>query len=162
MSVRSRVTRLLPDDAGAAVGEHVVLLTIARFSVNAVYRFGPPFLATIASGLGVSLARAGVALSVAELFGLASPLVGRAVDRVPRRASMTVGLVGVTVGAVVAATAAGLPFLALGLAVLSVAKTVFDVVLASWIADEVPYRSRGRVGGITETSLALGLLVGVT
>jgi DHA1 family inner membrane transport protein len=162
VSLRSRVTRLLPDDAGDAVSEHVVLLTIARFSVNSVYRYGPPFLATIAAGLGVSLARAGVALSVAELFGLTSPLIGRAVDRMARRASMSLGLAGVTAGAVVAASATGLPLLAVGLAVLSVSKTVFDVGLASWIADEVPYRSRGRVGGITETSWALGLLLGVT
>ncbi len=156
------MTRLLPDDAGSAVHDHVVLLTTARFGVNAVYRYAGPFLATIAGGMGVSLARAGVALSVAELFGLASPLIGRTVDRLPRRTSMSLGLAGVTIGAVVAATAAGLPFLAIGLAVLSMSKTAFDVGLASWIADEVPYRSRGRVGGITETSWALGLLIGVT
>lgn len=162
MTLRARVERALPADAGVAVREHIVLLTTARLLLNSVYRFGPPFLATIAAGLGVSLARAGVALSVAELLGLASPAVGRAVDRMPRRTSMSLGLLGVAGGAVVAATAPALPVFALGVAVLSVSKTVFDVGLAAWIVDEVPYGSRGRVGGITETSWALGLLLGVT
>lgn len=162
MTLRARLERALPADAGVAVREHIVLLTAARLLLNSVYRFGPPFLATIAAGLGVSLARAGVALSVAELLGLASPAVGRAVDRMPRRTSMSLGLLGVAGGAVVAATAPALPVFALGVAVLSVSKTVFDVGLAAWIVDEVPYGSRGRVGGITETSWALGLLLGVT
>ena len=41
----------------------------ARLATNAVYRFAPPFLATIARGLDVDLADLGVALAVTELPG---------------------------------------------------------------------------------------------
>jgi MFS transporter, DHA1 family, inner membrane transport protein len=49
-----------------------------------------------------------------------------------------------------------------GLFVLAVSKIMFDVGLGSWIADHVPYDRRGRVVGATETSWALGLLIGVS
>ena len=58
-------------------------LTLARFAANAVYRYAPPFLATIARGLDVDIADIGVALAVTEASGLASPLVGQLVDRIP-------------------------------------------------------------------------------
>jgi predicted MFS family arabinose efflux permease len=45
---------------------------------------------------------------------------------------------------------------------LSQSKIVFDIGLGSWIADHVPYERRGVVVGLTETSWALGLLVGVS
>ncbi len=70
-------------------------LTLARLAINAVYRFAPPFLATIARGLDVDLADLGVALAVTEVSGLASPVIGRVVDRVPRKPAMVVGLVGI-------------------------------------------------------------------
>jgi predicted MFS family arabinose efflux permease len=41
-------------------------------------------------------------------------------------------------------------------------KLVFDVGLTAWVNDHVDYERRGRVIGITETSWALGLLLGVT
>ncbi len=140
----------------------VAPLTGARLATNAVYRFAPPFLATIARGLDVSLADLGVALAVTELSGLASPIVGRWVDRLPRRPTMAVGLVGVGVGAAITAVSPGLVVFTVGLLVLALTKLVFDVGLIAWTADHVPYERRGRVVGVIETSWALGLLLGVT
>lgn len=137
-------------------------LTLARLAINAVYRFAPPFLATIARGLDVDLADLGVALAVTEVSGLASPVIGRVVDRVPRKPAMVVGLVGIATGAVVAGLSPGIVVFTLGLLVLTQSKIVFDVGLISWTADHVPYDRRGRIIGIIETSWALGLLIGVT
>jgi predicted MFS family arabinose efflux permease len=140
----------------------VPTLTAARLATNAVYRFAPPFLATIARGLDVDLADLGVALAVTELAGLTSPIVGRSIDRLPRRPAMVAGLVGIAVGSLIVAASSGIVLFTVGLLVLGMTKVVFDVALISWTADHVPYDRRGRVTGLLETSWALGLLIGVT
>jgi predicted MFS family arabinose efflux permease len=65
-------------------------------------------------------------------------------------------------GSVLAACSVGVPMFAVALVLLSQAKIVFDIGLGSWIATHVPYERRGVVVGLTETSWALGLLVGVS
>ena len=51
---------------------------------------------------------------------------------------------------------------AAGLFLLGWAKSVYDIGLGAWIAGHVAYERRSRVVGLTETSWALGLLVGVS
>jgi predicted MFS family arabinose efflux permease len=154
--------RTLDDSYPAPVRRDVTTVTVAKLTANAAYRFAPPFLATIARGLDVDLSELGVALAVSELCGLASPFIGRLVERVPRRWSMVGGLIGISAGAVVAGSSTGVVMFGAGLFVLAIAKIAFDVGVGSWIADHVPYERRGRVVGATETSWALGLLVGVS
>lgn len=154
--------RALDDSFAATVRHNVTALTVTRIGANALYRFAPPFLAVIARGLDVSIGELGVALTVAELCGLTSPLIGRFVDRVPRRLAMTVGLAGLAAGALIVAASRHVVAFAAGLFVLSLAKIVYDVGQGAWIADHVPFERRGRVVGLTETSWALGLLLGVS
>lgn len=154
--------RALDDSFAPAVRRNVTALTVTRLGANALYRFAPPFLAVIARGLDVSIGELGVALTIAELCGLTSPLIGRFVDRVPRRVSMTTGLAGLAAGALVVASSRHVVLFAAGLFVLSLAKIVYDVGQGSWITDHVPFAQRGRVVGLTEMSWALGLLLGVS
>jgi predicted MFS family arabinose efflux permease len=156
------LTRVLDESYPPAVRRGLLPLTTARLATNAVYRFAPPVLATIARGLDVSLADLGVALAVTELAGLASPMVGRSIDRVPRRRAMVAGLIGIAIGSLIVAASPGIVAFTAGLLVLGLTKVVFDVALISWTADHVPYDRRGRVTGLLETSWALGLLIGVT
>jgi DHA1 family inner membrane transport protein len=154
--------RVLDETYPPAVRRGLVPLTAARLTSNAVYRFAPPFLATIARGLHVDLADLGVALTISEISGFTSPLVGHLIDRVPRRLAMAAGLVGIATGAVVAGASTGIVMFTAGLLVLATTKVVFDVALISWTADHVPYDRRSRVTGLIETSWALGLLIGVS
>jgi predicted MFS family arabinose efflux permease len=154
--------RALDESYPVEVRRHITLLTTARLCGNACYRFAPPFLATIARGLGVSLNSIGVALAIAELAGLLSPFTARIVDRLHRRTAMVCGLMAVGVGTTIAATSQGLVLFAIGLIVMSQSKVMFDLGLGSWIADHVPYERRSRVVGLTETSWAFGLLIGVS
>ena len=154
--------RALDDTYPAEVRDHITLLTGARTSANACFRFAPPFLATIAVGQDVSLDRIGVALAVSELSGLASPLTGRLVDPFHRRTSMAAGLVGVGIGASLAAASGHLVVFTIALVVIAQSKVVFDLGLGAWVSDRVPFERRGRVIGLTETSWAMGLLAGVT
>lgn len=154
--------RLLDDSYASVVRRNITSLTVARCATNAVYRFAPPFLATIARGLDVQLSDLGVALAVTELCGLTSPALGRLVDRLPRRISMTGGLLGIAAGAIVAGASTGIAMFTVGLFLVALCKIVFDVGLGTWVADHVPYERRGRVTGLIETSWAVGLLVGVS
>ncbi|MBI5089035.1 MAG: MFS transporter [Actinobacteria bacterium] len=154
--------RFLDESFAPEVRTDVTTLTVTRLTANACYRFSAPFLATIARGLDVSLEQVGVALAIAELSGLLSPLTGRVVDRNGHRRAMIAGLLGMACGTALAACSQGVPMFAVALVVLSQSKVVFDIGLGSWIATHVPYERRGVVVGITETSWALGLLVGVS
>ena len=107
--------RVLDDTHSDEVRRVVPTLTLARFAANAVYRYAPPFIATIARGLDVDIADIGVGLAIAEASGLASPLVGRLVDRIPRRVAMTGGMFGMAAGAVVAGASPGVAWFSVGL-----------------------------------------------
>ena len=150
------------DSYSPSVRQHVTLLTIARTSTNACYRFAPPFLAIIARGFNVSIAQMGIALTIAELTGLASPLIGHRVDAMSRRRALRLGLFGVALGTLITASAPHLAFFTLGIIILAASKVAFDVALGAWVADHVPWNRRSKVVGYTETSWALGLLLGVT
>lgn len=154
--------RFLDDSFAPEVRRDVTMLTTARIAANSCYRYSAPFLATIARGLDVSLGEIGIALAIAELSGLLSPMTARLVDRLGQRAAMAGGLAAMAIGTTLAATSQGVAMFAVALVVLSQSKVVFDIGLGSWIATRVPYERRSVVVGLTETSWALGLLIGVS
>ena len=156
------LTPLLDDSYPEETRRHVLSVTVARLNANACFRFAPPFLASISDDLSTSLSRIGVALMITELLMIVSPVVGGLVDRLHRRTSMVAGLLGVSAAAGLAATSPGLIVFVIAIATLGLSKLIFDVGLTAWVNDHVDYERRGRVIGITETSWALGLLVGVT
>ncbi len=154
--------RVLDDSYPAEVRHGITSLTVARTAGNACFRFAAPFLATIATGQGATLERMGIALAVSELSGLASPLTGRLAERFHRRTAMSIGLTAIGVGAGLAAASGNVAVFTLALVIIAQSKVMFDLGLGAWISDRVRFERRGRVIGLTETSWALGLLVGVT
>lgn len=154
--------RVLGESYTPEVRSTVTALTLGRLATNAAYRFPVPFLATIADGLDVSLGKLGVGLAITETLTLSAPLVGRVVERSTRRGAMLVGLTGVALAAVIAGLSSELWVFVVGLSLMSLAKMTYDVALNAYIADRVPYAIRSRVTSLTETSWALGMLVGVS
>ncbi len=148
-------------DQPAEVRRTVPVLIGARLAGNATYRYTAPFLAVIGTGLGVSLATMGLAVSVGELAGIGAPALGRAIDRSDRRMAMVLGLVGVAGAAILAAVSPSVWVFALALVMLTLSKITYDSSMSAWIGDRVRYEARGRVLGIAETSWALGMLLGV-
>lgn len=147
------------------VRDSIAPLTTSRLTANAAYRFAPPFIAIIASGTAgfdVSVVDVGIAISVSELTGFLAPALGWFVDRVSRRVSMALGLLGCILGTFVVAASPNVAVFAVGLTMINLLKSLYDLGMAAWIADHVPYEKRGRIVGITETSWALGLLLGVS
>jgi len=154
--------RGLDDSFPADVRQHVTALTVARTTANACFRFAPPFLATIAHGNGTDLAGIGVAVAISELSGLLSPFNGEIVERLHRRTAMALGLTGVGIGTMLAASSVHTVMFAVALVLIAQSKVMFDLGLGAWVSDRVPFAQRGRIIGLTETSWALGLLVGVS
>lgn len=159
------LARLLDESYDRAVRNNLLSLTTTRIVANTGYRFAPPFIAIIAGaqqGFDVSIARVGLIISISELAGFLAPLLGTFVDRVSRRIAMATGLAGSLLGIMLMAFSPNLVVLCVGLTMLNLMKSCFDLGMAAWIADRVPYERRGRVVGLTETSWALSLLVGVS
>ena len=145
---------LLDDTFPAETRRNVGVVTLARLTANACFRFAPPFLASISDDLHVSLGRLGVALMVTEIAGGVASLAGSLVDRISRRTAMVVGLSTLSAGTAIAAASRSVVVFAIGIVVLGIAKMMFDMGLAGWVNDHVDYDRRGRVVGITETSWA--------
>ena len=152
----------LDDSFAEAIRRDITTVTTARLCVNALFRYIGPFLAVVADGLDVSVAELGVALTIAQVCGFASPAIGRLVDHLPRRRSIALGLAGSALGGIVVATCSGLVWFTVGLLAISTFNIVLVVGTGSWIADHVPFAQRSRVVGLNETSWALGLLIGVS
>jgi MFS transporter, DHA1 family, inner membrane transport protein len=136
-------------------------LVWGRLISNSCYRFAPPFIAVIARGLDVSVAQMGVAFMIGEFAGLASPVLGRVVDKNNRLVTMMIGMVGITAAVIAAATSTTLVQFAIAMCVMSGSKVLFDTALIVWVNDHVPYERRGRIIGVIETSWALSLFIGV-
>lgn len=159
------VRRLLDDSYDNDVRNLLLPLTVTRIAANTCYRFSPPFIAIIAGeaqGFDVSITQVGLVISISELAGFLAPFLGTFVDRMSRRISISVGLFGSFVGIMLMAAAPNLIVLCVGLTLLNLLKSCFDLGMAAWLSDRVPYARRGRVVGITETSWALSLLLGVS
>ena len=154
--------RVLDDSYAPEVRRDLTAFAAARMTSNACYRFVGPFIATIARGLHVRLADIGVAIAISELFGLASPLIGRLVDRLGARRAVAVGLGAAILGTCLAAATHGVAMLAIALVILGQGNTTFYLGIGTWIATHVPYERRGRVTGLIEVSWAFGLLIGVS
>jgi predicted MFS family arabinose efflux permease len=151
----------LDDAYGVEVRAGVAPLTLAKITANSSVRFAPPFLATLASGLHVSLATLGTAVAVSEGVGLTAPVIGRLSGGRPRPTVMAAGLCGIGAGALVIASSRGAWQFGAGLALIALSKILFDLNVVAWITDRVSYGRVARVIGLTETAWALSMLTGV-
>ncbi|MCU1395680.1 MAG: hypothetical protein JWM34_4108, partial [Ilumatobacteraceae bacterium] len=114
-------------------------LTVAKVTANSASRFVAPFIATIASGLHVSLSTVGAAIAVSELVGLSAPLVTHFAGRFERRLAISCGLLVMSFGAAIAATSSHAVQFAAGLAVIALGKIVLDLGVIAWLTDRIEY-----------------------
>lgn len=151
----------LDESYSPEVRSSLLPLTVAKITANSAARFAPPFVATIASGLDVSLSSVGVAIAVGELVGLSAPVLTRLAARFRRRTAMVAGLLGIAGGAGICALSTSVALFAVGLAALAMAKIVFDLGVVAWLTDRIEYAKLGRAFGLTETAWAIALFIGV-
>jgi predicted MFS family arabinose efflux permease len=136
-------------------------LTGLRLIINTAARFVSFFLPAIARGLGVPLERVGDLISIRWAAGIPTPFFITAMSRGrPRRNLIGLGLGLFAVGSLITAATSVYVGAVVGFIMMGVAKPLFDVSSQAYLADRVPYDTRGRVLGIFELTWAGGLLVG--
>ncbi len=151
----------MPSQRPASLSAVVAALTFARLVVNTAQRLVSPFLPAIARGLGISLERAGVLVSVRWLAGLATPAVVAAMGRGERRVRLAMaGLAFFGLGAAVTAWSGVYAGAVAGFALMGLGKPAFDIAAQSYVADRTPYARRARYLSILELTWGGGLVVG--
>ena len=134
-------------------------LAATRLVLNTGYRLVYPFLPAISRGLGVSIDRAGLLVSVRNLAGAATPAVvaaGRHSTRILIALALTLFALG---AAITSATSAFWGAFA-GFILMGLGKPAFDVGAMTYLADRTPYDRRARYLATLELTWAGGLLVG--
>lgn len=136
-------------------------LSAVRLLLNSTERFAYPFLPTIARGLGIDLAQAGLLLSARAVGGFSAPLTVATAGRDRHHRRLVVAALGLfAAGVLVVAVPARFRFAVVGFAILGAARPAFDAAAQAYLAERTPYRRRGRVLGVLELTYAGGLLVG--
>ncbi len=153
--------RHLDDTYSAHVRDRLDAIVWSRLVSNAIYRFAPPFIATIARGFDVKVSEVGLALMIGEFAGLFARYVGKAVDHFDRRTTITAGMAASVASTILLAASVNTVMFAASVFLFGLAKVLFDTSVIAWVNEHVPYETRGRIVGIIETSWALGLLLGV-
>lgn len=136
-------------------------LSAVRLLLNSTERFVYPFLPTIARGLGIDLAQAGLLLSARAVGGFTAPLTVGSAGRDRRHRRLVIAALGLfAAGALLVAVPGRFRVAIIGFAILGAARPAFDAAAQAYLAERTPYRSRGRVLGVLELTYAGGLLVG--
>ena len=140
---------------------NLLITGLCRLVLNTARRFAYPFAPEISRGLGVPITHVTAMLAVNQVSGVLGLLAGPLADRYGFRAAMLLGMALLTTGMLAAAvnTTYGTVLAALFLAGL--AKNVFDPAIQAYVGEHVPYRRRGLVVGLIETSWAGSTLIGV-
>ena len=138
-----------------------VRLVALKLVLNTAIRLVYPFLPSIARGLDISTAQAGVLVSTRWVAGMASPVaIGVAGHRATSRALMQVGLAVFAVGSLITAWLGVFAGAVAGFVLIGFAKPLFDVGAQSHVAERVPWHQRSRHIGVLEVAWAGGLLAG--
>jgi DHA1 family inner membrane transport protein len=139
----------------------LLLTTLARLSVNLVFRLPYPLLPTISRGLGVPVAFLSMLLAIRSAFAIATPAFSWLPNRLGRRQ---------TVLFLFSITALALGWLAIqpslltfcvALAVAMLTKIVFDPLVVTFLSERTPYERRGLVLGLAEFAWAGAALLGL-
>lgn len=154
-------SRQLDTSYATVVRDRLDAIVWSRLVSNSIYRFAPPFIASIARGFNVKVSEVGLALMIGEFAGLFARFVGKAVDHFERRTTIIVGVSASIATTILLAISVNTVMFAVAVFLFGLSKILFDTSVIAWVNEHVPYETRGRIVGIIETSWALGLLVGV-
>jgi predicted MFS family arabinose efflux permease len=156
-----------PQDAAALFAgkrreRRIVAVAMSTRAVHDIaVRMVYPFLPEIAAGLGVSIAQAGLLVSLRNGVGIVAPAFGALSDRVGHRRSAMLGLMVLGVGLLITGLAGGLALAAIGFILTGVGSAIFIPTLLAYVSDRVPFARRGRVTGAIEMTWGLAGMIGV-
>lgn len=131
------------------------------FNDTGIQIFGP-YLATIASGLGMSIVSLGALNSLRSLMGLAAPITGSIADSIGYRTTMRALLLLSAAGSLAFALSPNLPVAVAGILVMGLGLFSFAPVLQAYMSAQIPYHRRSRGLGIVEYGWALAGILGLS
>ncbi|HEY3343685.1 MAG TPA: MFS transporter [Anaerolineaceae bacterium] len=139
----------------------VGLITTARFIFHTTHRMMYPFLAALASGMGVDLRAISLAITAFNTSGAFGPFLAAIADSRGRKAGILLGMGIFVVGLLTVAIHPAYQtfFIAAVLAGIGVAVMVPST--HAYLGDQVPYERRGLAISVTELSWSAAFVVGV-
>lgn len=143
------------------VGYLVALGMGAKFFVDTANQVFNPYLIIFAAGAGVSTITMGHLVSLRNLSGLISPLIGSLADHIGYRRVMRLSLALSGIGVLFFAYGLGLPVLVIGMVLWGIGQGSFTPVVHSYLSSLLPYHRRARYLGILEYSWALAGILGL-
>ena len=120
-----------------------------------------PYLATIASGLGVSIVTLGQLVALRSAVGLVVPVIGAQADRFGYRPVIRLCLLLSAVGLLLVGVGHGIVLTAVAMVLMGVGFAGFLPTLHAYLSSHLPYHRRGRGLGIVEYAWALAGIVGL-
>jgi predicted MFS family arabinose efflux permease len=139
----------------------VVIAMSTRAVHDTAMRMVYPFLPEIAAGLGVTIAQAGVLVSLRNGVGIIAPAFGALSDRAGHRRSAMLGLMVLGSGLLITGMASGMGLAAIGFLLTGIGSAIFIPALLAYVSDRVPFARRGRVTGTIEIMWGLAGMIGV-
>ena len=137
----------------------IIIITIARTTLNIGSRMVYPFLSTFARGLGVEPTAISIAITSRSFTGALSPLFTPIADRFGRKTGILLGI-GIAIigfGLVTFFPSYLTFFIALSLGFLGL--YIYMGSTHAYLGDQVAYEKRGRMMAIPETGWALSFIV---
>jgi predicted MFS family arabinose efflux permease len=151
-----------PLSAGTRREQRIVAIAMSTRAVHDVAaRMVYPFLPEIAAGLSVSIAQAGLLVSLRNGVGIVAPAFGAMSDRVGHRRSAMLGLAILGIGLLITGIASGMGLAAIGFILSGIGSAIFIPTLLAYVSDRVPFARRGRVTGAIEMTWGLAGMIGV-
>lgn len=130
-----------------------------RLALNTYIRFPFTFVTAFSNGLGLPIATTTTLLGLRELPGLATPALGRWVDRGHEKRTIAVATFAAAASCAATATA-NVPVLVVAMIVGGLAANGLVMAHSAWVGHRVPFSRRSRAVGIVEVSWAAALLLG--
>lgn len=144
-----------------ALVANLIVTGLCRLVLNTARRFAYPFAPEISRGLGVPITHVTAMLAVNQASGVLGLFAGPLADRFGFRTTMLTGLALLSTGMLVAGFAPTPVTVLAALFLSGLAKNIFDPAIQAYVGENVPYRRRGLVIGLIETSWAGSTLIGV-
>lgn len=138
----------------------IAVLAAIRLVFNTAHRMVYPFLRFFAAGLGVDLNTMALAMSARSVSGMLGPFLATVADSRGRITGMLLGLGLFVTGLLAPLIWPVFPAFVLLLILTTIGYMVFIPTMQAYLGDQVSYRQRGKVLGMTELSWSLSFMLG--
>ena len=137
-----------------------IMFGIVRISIFTSYHLVSPFMPEIARNLNTTLIVIGLIISIRSAMGFLGTVWGSVTDLTGPKRGVLIGLTVFGVSMLVIYLFPALGIFAVALPVSYAAILTFDAAMYSYLSDKIPYKNRGKMVAVLESSYALAFMLG--